>query len=217
MRDLSRRLISAHEDERALLARELHDDVSQRLAALAIDVGRSERAAPDGAQAESLRAVRRSLADLSGDIHSLSYQLHPSVLEELGLDEALRTECARFRRRCQSQIHLSVDLSPQPAAIGPEAALCLFRVAQEALNNVIRHAGPCPVSVTLRKAGDGTCLTVRDEGAGFDPAIQRERKSLGLASMRERVKLVNGKLDIQSAPGQGTAIVAWVPDERGPE
>jgi PAS domain S-box-containing protein len=217
LRDLSRRLIRAHEEERALLARDLHDDVSQRLAALAIEIGRSERAAPDGAQAESLRAVRRSLAEISEDIHSLSYQLHPSVLEELGLDEALRTECARFRRRSPSPIHLSVDLGPRPAVVGPDAALCLFRVAQEALNNVVRHAGACTVSVTLRKEGDGTCLTVRDDGAGFEPAVQRERRSLGLASMRERVTLVNGKLDVESAPGRGTAIVAWVPDEGEPE
>ncbi len=217
LRDLSRSLIRAHEEERALLARELHDDVSQRLAALAIDVGRSERAALDRAQAESLKVVRRGIAELSEDIHSLSYQLHPSVLEELGLAEALRTECTRFRRRSQSPIHLSVDLGPRPAIVDPEAQLCLFRVAQETLNNVIRHAGACAVSVALRKEGDGTCLTVRDDGAGFDPAVQRERTSLGLASMRERVKLVNGRLDIESAPGRGTAIIVWVPDERGPE
>ena len=99
LRDLSRRLIRAHEEERALLARELHDDVTQRLAVLAIDVGRAELAAPDGAQAEAMRAVREGLVRLSEDVHSLAYQLHPSVLEELGLAEALRTECERLGRQ----------------------------------------------------------------------------------------------------------------------
>ena len=215
LRDLSRRLIRAHEEERALLARELHDDVSQRLAALAIEIGRSEKTAPDPVQVESLKGIRRSLADISEDVHSLSYQLHPSALEELGLDEALRTECARFGRRSQNP--LAVNLGSRPAVVGRDAALCLFRVAQEALNNVARHAGACTVSLTLRKEGDGACLTVSDDGAGFDPAVQKEHKSLGLVSMRERVKLVNGTLRIESAPGRGTAIAAWVPDEETPE
>ena len=113
LRDLSRRLIRAQEEERALLARELHDDVTQRLAVLAIDVGRAELAAPDGTQAATMQSVREGLVRLSEDIHSLAYQLHPSVLEELGLAEALRAECERRGRR--SQLELSVDLDPLPA------------------------------------------------------------------------------------------------------
>jgi signal transduction histidine kinase len=209
--DLSRRLIRAHEEERALLARELHDDLTQRLAVLAIDAGRAELAAPDRAQALELKSVREGLVRVSEDIHSLAYQLHPSVLEELGLAEALRTECERRAR--QGRLEVSVDLDPLPAVVGKDAALCLFRVAQEALNNVIRHAGARAASVALRQMDGGLLLAVRDDGRGFDPATPGKARSLGLASMRERVRLVSGTLDVESAPGRGTAIIAWVPTE----
>jgi PAS domain S-box-containing protein len=211
LRDLSRSLIRAHEEALALLARELHDDLTQRLAVLAIDVGRAELAAPDGAQAEAMRAVREGLVRLSEDVHTLAYQLHPSVLEELGLAEALRAECERLGRR--SQVDLSVKLDPLPDVVGKDAALCLFRVAQEALNNVVRHAGARAATLTLRQMDGGLLVAVRDDGVGFDPASPRTGRSLGLASMRERVRLVNGTLDVESAPGQGTAIIAWVPAE----
>ena len=201
LRDLSRRLIRAHEDERALLARELHDDVTQRLAVLAIDVGRAELAAPDGAQADVMRSVRAELVRLSEDIHSLAYQLHPSVLEELGLVEALRAECERRGR--QGRLAVWVDLEPLPAVVGKEAELCLFRVAQEALTNVVRHAGTHAASVTLRQADGGLLLAVRDDGAGFDPAAPRPGPSLGLASMRERVHLVNGTLEVETSARPG--------------
>ncbi|MCX6373500.1 MAG: PAS domain-containing protein [Actinobacteria bacterium] len=209
LRDLSQRLIGAHEEERALLARELHDDVSQRLAVLAIDVGRAELAAPDKVPAAAMQEVRSGLVRLSEDIHSLAYQLHPSVLEELGLVEALRTECERRGR--QGQLDLSLDLDSLPTAIGKDAALCLFRVAQEALNNVARHAGVRAARVTLRPMDGGLLLAVSDGGVGFDAEHPGEGMHLGLASMRERVRLVDGTLDIESAPDRGTTILAWVP------
>jgi signal transduction histidine kinase len=213
LHDLSRRLIGAHEEERALLARELHDDVSQRLAVLAIDVGRAELAAASGAQAEAMQTVREGLVRLSEDIHSLAYQLHPSILEELGLAEALRTECERSGRR--GGLDLSVDVGPLPAGISKDTALCLFRVAQEALNNVTRHAGATAAAVRLRELDDGLLLAVADDGVGFDPNTPGRAGSLGLASMRERVRLVDGTFDIESAPGGGTTVVAWAPTEAG--
>jgi PAS domain S-box-containing protein len=209
LRDLSRRLIRAHEDERAMLARELHDDVTQRLAVLAIDVGRAELDAPEGAQADVMRSVRAQLVRLSEDIHSLAYQLHPSVLEELGLVEALRAECERRARL--GRLAVAMDLESLPAMAGKEAELCLFRVAQEALNNVARHSGTNVASVTLRQADGGLLLAVRDDGVGFDAANPKQGPSLGLMSMRERVHLVNGTLDIETASGRGTMLVAWVP------
>jgi signal transduction histidine kinase len=217
LRDLSRRLIRAHEDERALLARELHDDVTQRLAVMAIDLGRAELAAPVGAQADVMRSVRLELVRLSEDIHSLAYQLHPSVLEELGLVEALRAECERRGRH--GRLAVAMDLEALPAVAGKEAELCLFRVAQEALNNVARHSGTNVASLTLRQADGGLLLAVRDDGIGFDAASPRQDPSLGLMSMRERVHLVNGTLDIETAPGRGTMLVAWVPalDREGHE
>jgi signal transduction histidine kinase len=211
MRDLSRRLIHAHEQERALLARELHDDVTQRLAVLAIDVGRAELLVRDTSQAETMRSVREGLIRISEDIHSLAYQLHPSVLEELGLIEALRADCDRRRRH--GHLEVSLNLCQSCASIRSDAALCLFRVAQEAMNNVARHSGVHNASVTLRQMDGGLLLAVSDDGVGFDPARPGKGRSLGLASMRERVQLVNGTLDIEAAPGCGTTIVAWVPVE----
>jgi PAS domain S-box-containing protein len=213
MRNLSRRLIRAQEDERALLARELHDDVTQRLAVLAIDVGRAELAAPYGAQAELMRSVHAQLVRLSEDIHALAYQLHPSILEELGLVEALRAECERRAR--QGRLAVATDLEPSAVVAGRQEQLCLFRIAQEALNNVVRHAGTNAASLTLRQADGGVLLAVHDEGVGFDPANPKQGHSLGLASMRERVCLLNGTLDVESAPGHGTTVVAWVPARTG--
>jgi signal transduction histidine kinase len=158
-----------------------------------------------------MRTVREGLIRLSEDIHSLAYRLHPSVLEELGLAEALRTECERRGRR--GGIDVTLDLDPVPAALGKDATLCLYRVAQEALNNVARHARAQTASVTLRQVDGGLLLAIRDDGAGFDPDEPRGRGSLGLVSMRERLRLVNGTLDVESAPGHGTAVVAWVPGE----
>jgi PAS domain S-box-containing protein len=209
LHDLSRRLIGAHEKERALLARELHDDVSQRLAALAIDVGRTEVAASDLSHAQAMRSIREGLVRLSEDIHALAYQLHPSVLEELGLAEALRAECERRRR--QGTLDLTLEIGPLPATIGHDPALCLFRVAQEALNNVARHSGAGATTVSLRQMSGGLLLAVHDDGAGFNPAKPASGRHLGLASMRERVELADGTLDIESTPGQGTSVIAWVP------
>jgi len=161
-----------------------------------------------------LTTVREGLVRLSEDIHALAYRLHPAVLEELGLAEALRTECERRGRHVD--IAVTLDLDPVPAAVGTDATLCLYRVAQEALNNVARHARAHAASVVLRQVDGGLLLAVRDDGVGFDPDEPRTRGSLGLVSMRERLRLVNGTLDVDSAPGHGTVIVAWVPGEGGP-
>lgn len=209
LRDLSRRLIRAHEDERAVLARELHDDISQRLAVLAIDVGRAEIGAGNGPEAETLRGMREGLTRLSEDVHALAYQLHPSILEELGLAEALRAECERRRR--QTLLDISVEIDVPPTGVADDAALCLFRVAQEALTNVTRHARAGAAAVRLRQSEGGVLLAVSDDGVGFDSGSHGAGARLGLAGMRERVRLVNGTLTIHSAPGAGTTVMAWVP------
>ena len=215
LRTLSRRLIQAQEAERALLARELHDDVTQRLAVLAIELGRAQSSASGGATSDALATVREGLIRLSEDIHVLAYQLHPAVLEELGLAEALRAECERRERH--GSIEIRLDLEPMSAAVGKDATLCLYRVAQEALNNIARHARAHAARVILHEADGGLLLAVKDDGIGFEPEEPRARRSLGLVSMRERLRLVNGTLDIESAPGQGTIIVAWVPGEGAPQ
>ncbi len=207
-RELSGRLINAHEEERSRLARELHDDVTQRLALLAIDAGRGEPILP-AAGGKAMRALREGLIRLSEDVHALSYRLHPSILEDLGLIEALKTECERFGRMASIAVDLKTQEVPEPLphAVG----LCLYRIAQEALRNVGRHAGASAVQVSLRRLDGGVQLAVRDNGAGFDPAQQRDRPSLGHASMRQRIYQLNGELEVESAPGHGTTVLAWVP------
>jgi signal transduction histidine kinase len=203
---LSGRLITAHEDERKRLARELHDDLTQRLALLAIDAGLMEEAAD---APEGIRPLREGLVRLSEDVHALSYRLHPSVLDDLGLIEALRAECERVARH--GTLRVDVDASGVPGTLTAEASLCLFRVAQEALSNAARHARASAVTVLLAPSGKGLQLAVSDNGSGFDQDGPRDRASLGLVSMRERVRLLQGELDIESTPGRGTTVVAWVP------
>jgi len=208
-RALSGRLIAAQEAERARLARELHDDITQRLACLAIDAGRIESGLAGAERNETMRDLRDRLVRLSEDVHSLSYKLHPALLEDLGLPDALKAECERFSRH--ESLPVDVKLEQIPTKLPPDAGLCLFRVTQEALRNVARHAHAKAAAVSLRPLDGGLQLAVTDTGVGFDPGQHRHRPSLGLASMRERVRLVGGELDIESAPGHGTSIVAWVP------
>jgi signal transduction histidine kinase len=213
-RGLHGRLIRAHEEERARLARDLHDDVTQRLARLAIDAAQVERLPSAPAASEAMGGLREGLVRLSEDIHALSYQLHPSMLEDLGLVVALKAECERFAR--QESIPVDVKLREIPELVRPETALCLFRVAQEALRNVGRHAKAHTVQVSLRSLDGGLQLALCDDGVGFDPTTERVGPHLGLASMYERVQLLGGELDVESAPGRGTTILAWVPLKEKP-
>jgi two-component system, LuxR family, sensor kinase FixL len=208
-REFGGRLLHAQEAERARLARELHDDITQRLAMLAIEAGCVETGRDGAGRSETMREVRDGLVRLSEDVHSLSYRLHPALLEDLGLADALRAECERFSR--QESFSVEVNLEEIPAETSPDTGLCLFRVTQEALRNVVRHARAQAAVVSLRPWDGGLQLAVTDTGAGFDPGQQRQRPSLGLASMQERVRLLGGELEIESAPGQGTTILAWVP------
>lgn len=209
LRNFSARLISTQEEERSRLARELHDDITQRLARLAIDVGRSGEFTASQAPMDTGRNVREELIRLSEDVHALSYRLHPSILQDLGLAEALKAEAERFERQGCCPIEFKVRALPD--SVPPEVALCLFRVAQEALRNAARHSAARVVQVYLQGLDDGVQLAVRDDGCGFDPAVQRDRPSLGLLSMQERVRLLAGELEIESAPGQGTTVLTWLP------
>lgn len=203
--DLGRRLVNAQEEERTRIARELHDDITQRMALLAMDAGANNEPATG-------RNLKQGLAQLSEDIHALSYRLHPSVLEDLGLGEALRMECERVAGN--SSLSVNVNITEGCARPASEVALCLFRIAQEALRNIIRHANARIVRISLRPLDGGLQLIVADDGVGFETILSRERPSLGLSSMRERAQLLGGALEIDSAPGQGTTVLAWVPATR---
>ena len=208
-RNFSEQLISAQEDERSRLARELHDDVTQRLAVLAIEAGRAQVRGHSQGTETTMRKIGEGLVKLSEDVHALSYRLHPSILDDLGLIEALKAECERFTK-LES---IPVDLKIEENLVAPtkQIALCLFRIVQEALQNVGRHANASQVEVSLQRMDNGFRITVRDDGVGFDPKLRRDRPSLGVASMQQRIYLVGGELDVESAPGHGTIVLAWVP------
>lgn len=208
-RTLGGRLITAHEDEGRRLARELHDDITQRLAGVAIEAATLQRLTDPVARGAAEQAISGELAHLSRDVHALSYRLHPSVIDDLGLSEALRIECKRAARRGAAEVRFDGDEAGHPPR--GDRALCLFRVAQEALRNALRHAQPRHIRVALRAEQGGTRLSVVDDGDGFDPVAERERASLGLASMRERVALLGGRLEVRSRHGEGTSVTAWLP------
>jgi signal transduction histidine kinase/DNA-binding CsgD family transcriptional regulator len=206
---LGGQLLKAQEQERARVARDLHEDVTHRLARLAIDVGRAERSTLPPETLALLSDVRQGLSQLGKDVHALAYRLHPSILEDLGLGDALRAECDQLARL--HGMSVKVQIRDLPAPVAPDTALCLFRVAQEAVRNVLRHAGARKVHVLLCREGEQLYLAVRDDGVGFDLRRTRTRPGLGHASMLERVRLLDGRLSISSAPGRGTTVRAWVP------
>lgn len=152
--------------------------------------------------------MRETLASLSADVSAMSYRLHPATLEDLGLEEAVRRECASFRRREGMEIHFTGCVDRQ--RVSREVALALYRVLQESLRNVSRHAKASHVQVTLMAMGARVQLAVRDDGTGSVPgSAGSPGPHLGLASMRERMALVGGEVAVESEPGAGTSVVAW--------
>jgi two-component system, NarL family, sensor kinase len=210
LRKLAARLIHAQEEERRRIAREMHDDWTQRLALLGIDIAKLEEhlGAPESAL-PLVRAMQEKLVKLSEDVHALSRQLHPSILDDLGLVEALRSECASFVRR----EGIAVVYRPEqvPATLPKDVALCVYRVAQEALRNLAKHAAVKEAWVTLVATGPELLLRVQDRGVGFEAASGHSQPGLGLASMEERVRLIRARLSILSAPGRGTTVEVRVP------
>ncbi len=208
------RRVAVEEEARRRIAREIHDDLGQRLAALGIELRVARRKFPeDGPQRHELDAVAGSLAELAEDLRRLSHDLHPAVLERSGLAEALRDHCAEVERRHGLPVRLSLQAEgPFP----PDLTLGLYRIAQEALANIVRHAGARSVQVTLRTAGGDAHLAVVDDGAGFDPEAARGSGGLGLASLDERARLLGGRCRVASSPGAGTRIEVAVPMP-GPE
>ena len=210
LRSLSGQLIHAHEEERSRIARELHDDVAQRFSLLAVDLAtlaRDEGVSPILRQRVSDLSERTTA--LAADLHRMSHQLHPVILEQLGLEAAIRAYCEELSTTRQFTIDL--DMRDLPATLSWNLALCVFRIAQEALHNAVRHSGAAGASVTIAVSGDEIVLRVIDHGSGFDPEAPRHRASLGLSSMRERARMAKGRLEVHSRPGAGTRVEAHVP------
>ena len=209
VRHLNRRLVHAQEEERRRLGRELHDDVTQRLARLSIDVARLDLDLGESPVGQLVREIQEGLSRVSEDAHALSYRMHPSLLENLGLPAALRAECEEFSQRSSIPAWLaSQDL---PATIPIAVALCLYRVAQEALRNAERHSRAKSVEVSLRGVDGRLRLAVKDDGVGMTSDRARGRASLGFVSMRERVAMHGGSLELDSAVGRGTTVTVSVP------
>jgi PAS domain S-box-containing protein len=205
------RLIEAHEEERTWIARELHDDIAQRIALLAVELERFDLQAPGLAVDvhQYLPRARQRISDLAKDIHALSHRLHSSKLEYLGLATAVKSFCHELSE--QRNVRIEFKHSNLPVEIPKEISLCLFRVLQEALQNAVKHSAEQNVRVELHGTPDGIHLRVSDSGIGFNWQDAIKRRGIGLISMRERLRLVNGELSIQSTPGRGTVVLARVP------
>jgi PAS domain S-box-containing protein len=192
---LTAKLIDVQEQERKYLARELHDDLAQDLALLSMN-------------ADDPQQVAEHAAAMSERIRSIAHRLHPSILEHLGLVAALRAECTSL-----SEQGIDVQLSGEGVSreIPKDVALCLYRIAQEALKNAVHHGKAKRIRVDIVEEEGGLRLSIRDWGIGFDRQAAKKATGLGLVSMEERVRLLRGRIRVESAPGEGTVLEAWVP------
>jgi signal transduction histidine kinase len=210
MRVLAERLIRAQEDERKRVARELHDDLSQRLSALQIGSAGLARLAPEGGPAKAgFVAQEEHLAQVVEGVRRLAYDLHPAILTHLGLRAALRSFCVNFSSR--EEIDVDFSAQKEPASLSEDVALCLYRVTQEGLRNVAKHSGAKSASVVLKTARGVMHLSIQDQGKGFDLGEGEQSEGLGLLGMKERVRLVHGALRVRSRPRHGTRIEVRVP------
>ena len=203
---MTRKLIEAQEQERSRIGRELHDDVNQRLAMLALEL---EQLQQNPSEVESrVQDLRKGVSELSSDVHTLSHDLHSSKLEYLGVVAGMKSWCKDFAARQKIEIDFKSDVDN---ALPLEVGLPLFRVLQEALHNALKHSGVRRVGVELREDSSEIHLVIGDLGRGFDVESALQGKGLGLTSMRERVRLVSGMIAIDSKPNGGTRIHVRVP------
>ena len=206
IRDLGARLLTAQEAERSRIARELHDDIGQQLALLEIDLELLDSAAPGQAN-DIVDEVQHRAHTIAKSVSALSHQLHPAKLRLIGLVSALH---GLQRDLGRSDISISVEHENVPSALPPDLTLCLFRVAQEALQNALKYSKARQVSLRLRGEADQLLLTIVDDGVGFDVDAAWGR-GLGLISMKERLEPLGGAIDVRSKPGAGTSIEVRVP------
>ena len=208
---LSERLINAQEDERRRIARELHDDLSQEIAALSLSVTKLKRDVPENERGLRARTeqLHQRIVKLAEAARHLSHQLHPAVLEHSGVTAALRSYCAEFASL--SGVEVTVEADGRFADLPSAVALCIYRVAQEALQNVARHSGEKSARVELKRSNGSVWFAVSDSGRGFQSGLSGGRSGLGLVSMKERTRLVHGTFQVESAPNRGTSLRVSIP------
>jgi signal transduction histidine kinase len=210
LQDLTGKLLEAQEEERRRIGRELHDGLNQQLAMFAVELGLLARQVPPKSPelARSILNLRHRAEELSNDLRMITHQLHPAALEHLGLISALRSLCGEFSRFEGVRVGFSVD--GEIGAVPSEIAICLYRIAQEALRNVVKHSEAGVAWVRIWVSRDEIQLSIEDRGVGFK-LHSSPTAGLGLVSMQERVQIVQGKINIQSAPDEGTFIRVFVP------
>lgn len=211
LRELGGRLINAHEQERMRLSAELHDDVSQRIALLSAELSLLQRRLPAACAGveQDIRKLANEVADIGVELHRFSHELHPARLEVLGLEQSIRSFCEELMAARRIAIDVQIDVASSQFA--PEVALCLYRVAQEALQNVVKHSGAAKAVLSLTSDDREVVLRITDDGAGFDLSAVRQKATLGLISMRERTRLVNGRFLVSSDGSGGTIVDVRVP------
>ena len=207
-RELARRLISSQEVERQRIARELHDDISQRIAAVNIEIDQIAARIDSEESRGQLRALSGQVGEIATDVHRMSYELHPSKLQLVGLVAALQSLCTDVSQ----QRHLDVAFAhaAMPASVEADVSLCVYRVVQEALHNVARHSRASGVQVSVAYGSRQLTVQIADTGVGFEPGDVAQ-SGLGLVSIRERVAALDGRLTIDAAPGKGTRIAVRLP------
>jgi two-component system CheB/CheR fusion protein len=211
LRALTAGLLNAQEEERRRVSRELHDDLSQKVAKLQFDVEMLDQQLPpdlmDGKK--RLLAIRDEIGTLSDDLRRIARQLHPAALDHLGLAIAIRSYSQEFSER--EGLPVKFTARKVPARIPPEAASSLYRIVQEALRNVAKHAGQTSVEIRLTGGSKQLSLSIRDNGIGFDLHSVQHKGGLGLIGMQERVRLIRGEFSLETRPGRGAAIMIRVP------
>lgn len=212
IRTLAGKLLTVQDDERRRISRDLHDDVNQRLGAIGLQLDSLCRRLPDAPATvrRQIRTIRRHVSELSDDVRQMAYRFHQTTAEDLGLQVALQRYIKDFVRRTGIKAQFLKPATVE--AIPSRAATCLFRIAQESLGNVAKHAEATHVSIHLSITPDQLRLIIRDNGVGmaFDESPKRSG-GLGLLSMQERARLLNGSVTWRSAPGAGTELTACLP------
>jgi signal transduction histidine kinase len=207
--DLGGRLITTQEVERGRIARELHDDFNQRMALLSIELEQLGKGIHQGADQQLCAKLQRQVQEISADIHRLSYRLHPSKLDHLGLGAAVKSLCEELSQ--SGKVKIAYQSTGLLSTLPKDLELCLFRIAQEALRNCIKHSGAKSIHVLLARIRNDIRLSVSDNGNGFEKKAETMEKGLGFLSMRERLNLVNGEIRVYSQPRRGTRIEVSVP------